>query len=218
MAYYAISRAMKPLATGVARRMKINARPNLQHEAYCNGKTKADAANVIAHATPHIYPPRESTYAAWIVNSAVEATTVKFRFRFISIRTGVEMRQAVERTVEVKPTGTTEVLHGKAPEEEPTVLVSEIFDVNGTLVAHDVDWPQPLKHLKFPDRGVKVKVDGHDLKTLTVTTERPVKGLFFTNDGVEWSENGIDVAPGQTVMIEARMLKDEPRYRYYGME
>lgn len=58
MAYYAISRAMKPIATGISRKLKVDPRPNLQHEAFCKGKTKADAASVIAHATPHIYPQR----------------------------------------------------------------------------------------------------------------------------------------------------------------
>lgn len=127
----------------------------------------------------------------------------------------MEVREAIEETVEVKPTGTTEVVNGVTPEEEPTVVVSEVFDLEGNLVSHDVDWPQPLKHLTFPNRGLKVEVSGQE--QLVVSSDRPVKGLFFTNEGVEWSDNGMDLAPGQTLVITAKGLNEEPKWIYYGM-
>lgn len=215
MAYYAIARAMRPLATGISRKMTHNPRPNLQHEAFCNGKTKADAARVIAHATPHLYPPRESTYAVWVANASTDTHKLRIRVRFISIESGREVQEAIEQTVEAKPTGTTEVVTGPTPEAEPTVVVSEVFDSDGHLVSHDVDWPQPLKHLTFPNRGLKIEVSKPE--ELIVSTDKPVKGLFFTNDKVEWSDNGLDVVPGQKLTITARGLKDEPTWIYYGM-
>jgi beta-mannosidase len=214
MAYYAICRALKPVATGVSRRMKTNPRPNLQHEAFCNGKTKADAASVIAHATPHIYPSRESTYSVWVANSTTDVQKITVRVRFISVKTGREVSDPIRRTVEAKATGTTEVISGPTPEEEPTVVVSEVFDPEGNLISHDVDWTQPLKHLTFPERHLNVHVEG---ESVVVSVDKPVKGLFFTNDRVEWGDNGLDIVPGQKLKIKAKGLRDDPEWMYYGM-
>lgn len=137
------------------------------------------------------------------------------RIRFVSIKTGLEMRSPVEQTVEAEATGTTEVTSGETPEEEPTVVVSEIFDSDGKLLSHDVDWPQPLKHLTFPDRGLVVEVRGQE--ELIVSASKPVKGLFFTNHGVQWSDNGVDVVPGQELTIICKGLKEEPTWMFYGM-
>ena len=215
MAYYAIARAMKPLTTGVTRQVKVNARPNLQHEAFCTGKTKSDAASTIAHATPHIYPQRESTYAAWVANSCIEAWAVTLRLRFVSVSTGLDVRAPIERKVHAKPTGTTEVLSGETPEEELTVLISEIFGEEGALIARDVDWPQPLKHMTFADRGLKITANGEDV---TVSAKKPVKGLLLTAEGVSWSDNGMDIVPGEPLVINGKGLQKAPTYRYYGME
>jgi beta-mannosidase len=216
MAYYAIARAMRPIAAGISRKVKVNPRPNLQHEAFCNGKTKADAAGVIAHATPHIFPPRESTFSAWIANATTSTLRVKCRVRFISIATGLDVSGPVEQIVDVKVTGTTELISGECPEAEPTIILSEIFDPEGNLLSYDIDWPQPLKHITFPDRQLKVDIQASG--EIVVTAGKPVKGLFLTNDRVEWSDNGMDIAPGQRVVIEAEGLKDELKWRYYGMD
>jgi beta-mannosidase len=216
MAYYAISRALKPLVTGLARKIAVNPRPNLQHEAFCHGRTKADAAGVIAHATPHIYPPKESTYSVWVVNASIEAKKLKARIRFISINSGLEVGDPIEQSVEAKAAGTTDVTHGTTPEAEPTVVTSEIFDSDGNLLSYDVDWPQPLKHLTFSNRQLKVEV--REQGVLVVSAAKPVKGLYFTNDGVQWSDNGFDVVPGQTLTVIAEGLKETPKWIYYGMQ
>lgn len=102
------------------------------------------------------------------------------------------------------------------PEEEAAVVVSEMFDLKGNLLSHDVDWPQPLKHLTFADRGLEVRVRGQE--ELVISAAKPVKGLFFTNDGVQWSDNCLDVVPGQKLTVIAKGLKEPPKWMYYGME
>lgn len=216
MAYYAIARAMRPVATGISRKMRFNPKPNEQHDALCNGMTRADAAGIITHSTPHIYPPRESTYSVWVANATTETKKLKIRIRFVSIKTGLEVRGIIEETHEAKPTGTTEVASGEALEEEPTVVISEIFDLTGNLLSYDVDWPQPLKHLTFPDRGLKVEVRGEE--EILVSAARPVKGLFFTSDGVQWSDNALDIVPGREVTVICKGLKEKPTWMYYGMD
>lgn len=215
MAYYSITRAMRPITTGISRKMEFISKPNEQHDALCNGKTRADAAGIITHSTPHIYPPRVSTYSVWVANATTETKKMKVRTRFVSIKTGLDIRSRVEKDVEVKPTGTTEVASGKAPEEEPTVILSEVFDSVGCLLSYDVDWPQPLKHLTFPGRGLNVVMRGEEI---VVSASKPVKGLFFTNDGVGWSDNALDIVPGREVTVMARGLKGRPTWMYYRMD
>lgn len=216
MAYYAIARAMRSVTTGISRKMRFIAKPNEQHDALCSGRTRADAAGIITHSTPHIYPPRESTYQVWVANATTEAMDLKVRIRFVSIKTGLEMRSPVEQDVEAKATGTTEVASGETPEEEPTVVISEIFDSAGCFLSYDVDWPQPLKHLTFPDRNLKAETRGED--RIVVSVSRPVKGLLFTNDGVDWSDNALDIVPGREVTVLAKGLKGRPTWMYYGMD
>lgn len=216
MAYYAIARAMRPITTGISRKMRFIPKPNEQHDALCKGKTRADAVGIITHSTPHIYPPRESTYAVWVANAATETRKLKVRIRFVSVKTGLDVQSAIEQDVEAKPTGTTEVASGETPEGEPTVILSEIFDSAGLLLSYDVDWPQPLKHLTFPDRGLNVEMRGEE--EIAVSAARPVKGLFFTNDGVEWSDNALDIVPGREVTVLAKGLKGRPTWISYGMD
>lgn len=209
-----IARALAPLAVGVMRLAKDNPRPNLQHEAFVKSKTKAESAGVIAHATPHVYPPRKSTYSAWVANSRATESTLIVELRFINISSGREVREAKRQTITAKPLGTTEVLNGETPEEESTVLVIRLLDENGNCLSRDMDWPQPLKHLIFPTRGLRFQVDGEDI---TVSTERPVKGLVLLNTGVTWSDNSLDVVPGDPQRLTAQGLKGPLKYIYYGM-
>lgn len=212
-----IARALKPLAVGVIRRPKIEVRPNFQHLALINGKMKADAAGVIAHATPHIYPPKESTFSVWVVNSGTEKVKGTVELRYISIVTGLEMRSAKTWLVDILALGTTEiVVHEETPEDEPTVLAVRLFDESGnTVVSRESDWPQPFKHYRFPDRGLTVKVVG---ETVHISAKKPVKGLVLLNDDVTWSDNCLDIIPGDTQTVEARGLNGDVEFIYYGQE
>lgn len=216
MAYYVVARAMKPLAIGIRRIPKVNPKPNLQHEAFCNGKTKADAAGVIAHATPHIYPEKESTFSVWVSNACVTERRVRVRLRFISIKSGLEVEPMKDQEMDAKPTGTTEVFDGDANETEPIVIVSDLLDLNGSLLSREIDWPQPLKRCKFPDRQLTVSQRGSGQLVLSV--EKPVKALKFMNDGVEWSDNCLDLVPGDETIVTAKGLREPPTWMFYGQE
>ena len=214
-AYYVIARALSPVAVGVIRLNTNNPRPNLQHEAFCKAKTKAEAASVIAHATPHIYPPRQSTFSVWIANSTTKTRQLKVEVRFISIKTGADKRDPLVQDVLAKSLGTTEVTDGETPEDEPTVVFAKIYDEEGNVLSTEVDWPQPLKHISFPSRGLKIDV--HE-EQLTISTEKPLKGLVLVNDGVQWSDNCLDVVPGETQRVTAKGLTGEVRYMFYEMD
>ena len=109
------------------------------------------------------------------------------------------------------PNGTTNIITGYVDnfEDEPHVLAARMF-VDGKLVARDTDWPQPLKYLPFPDRGVKVEVKGH---AMHVSVSAPVKCLVFEErQGCHLSDSAVDVMPGDEQIIKVRGVKegDEP--------
>jgi beta-mannosidase len=115
------------------------------------------------------------------------------------------------------------------------VVVSAVLWDTATddVVARTADWPQPLLHSVFPyhdqgmDPGLVVEIDtmGQDqgFATITINARRPVKGLVLGAellevddaaregevDGireVKWSDNALDIVPGDTQTIVAHGL------------
>jgi beta-mannosidase len=193
-AYYAIRRALKPIAAGVQR----------QHHDW---------------SVVHAKPAKISSFSAWVTSSEQEAVEVTVEIRFVSITTGEDIRDKVVKNITLVPNGTTDVLEGQIDntKDEPHVISARVSK-NGHCVSQDVDWPQPLKYLDFSDRGVKVErvTDGY-----MVSVDRPTKGLVFEEvTGIALEDNCIDVIPGEAVSIKARgneQLQTGPKFRYLGM-
>lgn len=71
--------------------------------------------------------------------------------------------------------------------------------------------PEPFKFIKFPSVeevgiGIQVSEDG---ESITVTTKRPVKGLVLdaVGDDVRWSDQALDLVPGDPQVVGAIGLK-----------
>jgi beta-mannosidase len=118
------------------------------------------------------------------------------------------------KDIDVKPLGTTEVITGDTPEDEPTVVVATLLDEEEKFISREIDWPQPLKHITFPNRGLQIDARGEEL---VIKSAKPVKGLVLLNDGVQWSDNCLDITPFEEQRVSARGLKGEIQYIYYGM-
>jgi beta-mannosidase len=139
---------------------------------------------------------------------------MKLRIRFVSIRTGEERREPILQDVYVKPLGTTEIMSGDAPEDEPTALVATLLDEENRVISRETDWPQPLKHIAFPNRGLKIERHGEEL---LITASKPVKGLVLLNDDVQWSDNCLDITPFEDQRVLARGISGEVKFTYYGI-
>ncbi|OJJ34489.1 hypothetical protein ASPWEDRAFT_112507 [Aspergillus wentii DTO 134E9] len=200
-AYYAVARVLNPIAVGVRR----------EHHDW---------------SVTHAQPPKTSKYELWIASSLQNHVSGKIELRFISINTGLEIREPIVReNIRLLPNGTTDVIVDgiidHAAEPEPHVLAARLW-VDGRLVARDVDWPQPFKYLEFSDRGLDVKKvsESSTKQTLVISTKKPVKCLVFEErDGVRLSDSAIDLVPGddQTVDITGLNPDDAPlRYKFLG--
>lgn len=224
-AYYAIKRALTPVAVGVQR-------PFVPWTA--------------GHNDPTLLLT-ERRYEVWIASAVVEVRTVRLEVSFVSIRSGKDVAQKVVREdVRLEGNATTEVIGGEVDmtmqqlahepvvaedpstwvenqasyfkyptqhrkgvalfdleKHDPFVIYARIMDgKSGEVLSTDTAWPDPLKYLDWPDRGVKVAVQegGRQVK---VTAERPVKGFVFREErgGGVLSDNGFDILPGEEKVV-----------------
>ncbi|KAJ3943132.1 uncharacterized protein N0V96_007366 [Colletotrichum fioriniae] len=192
-AFYAIGRALRGIDVGVGRRV--------------DEWTKC-------HADPTL-GARGMEFEVWIASGRADAVAGELVVRFISIETGEEVRDRIEKKVVAKGNATTEVVEkckvealketfGDAsvpfhPEEDDPFVIHATLFVDGKAMAEDTAWPQPLKYIDFSDRKVIVEVrDG----TLVVSAERPVKGFIIQEErGMKLSDNGFDVVPGEERVV-----------------
>lgn len=193
-AYYAVSRALKPLAIGVQR----------EHHDWS-----------VANAEP----PQTSTYRVWVASSLREEISgrVKVELRFISVATGIEIRgRFVSEDVCIVPNGTTAIVDGIIDHvacPEAHVLAARLW-VDNQVVARDVDWPQPFKYLDLlSNRGLDMEREGQILR---ITTQKPVKCLVFEErDGVSVSDNAMDIVPGDEQIVTVTSLGEHTlKYKY----
>ena len=168
----------------------------------------------------HARPSKADKYELWVASSKLEEVTASVELRYISIRSGKEIKEPIiQKGVQIVPNGTTNLLDGVIDnlEEEPHVLAARLL-VDGKVTARDMDWPQPLKYLSFEDRGLEVSFDGRS--SIRVKAEKPVKGLVFEErEGVLLSDSGLDVVPGDEQIITAKHFRsgEQPlSWRYLG--
>jgi beta-mannosidase len=101
------------------------------------------------------------------------------------------------------------------------VAAAKLLDLaTGEVLSRFADWPQPFRHVDFPEPGIKLSVSGEEI-TVEVTT--PVKALVLSADGdgkeVNWSDNALDVMPGDKQIVIARGLEDRAiKVAYMGKE
>lgn len=186
-AYYAMARVLAPVAVGIRR----------QHHDW---------------SVTHARQPKTQAWELWAVSSRLQEQSVDVELRFVSVKTGKDIKaKVVKKALTLTPNGTTNIMTGHVDnfEDEPHVLAARLW-IDGKLVARDTDWPQPLKYLPFPERGVKVEVKSD---AMHVSVQRPVKCLVFEErQGCHLTDSAIDVVPGDDQIITVKGLKkgDKP--------
>ncbi|XXH00713.1 hypothetical protein Hte_007063 [Hypoxylon texense] len=208
-AFYTIKRDLKPITVGVVR----------THHDW----TKANAR-----------PAESCEFDVWIACDGSLATidlleasqgTLEVELRFVSIRTGLDVLPPRQHRVGgIKPNCTTMVYEGaprtNPPARDAYVISAKILLAGGSVIARDVDWPQPLKHFSLRgDRGLQIRLTRSRAK-IEITTTRPTKGLIFAErNGLTFGDNGFDVVPGEeyTVDVEGLGEHDKLEWAYLGI-
>ena len=90
------------------------------------------------------------------------------------------------------------------------LVVSVLFiDLSGEVLRSSADWPQPLKYIDFSKREVTIRVEG---EVVSLKAAKPIKGFMLDiegddDSGLEWSDNGFDIMPGEGVTVIAKGLR-----------
>ena len=168
-----------------------------------------------------------ATLDIWGTNSSLVPVPVRLELSFIDLNSPWSAFQTLDAIL--LPNQTTELLSLRVPGPPPlsahavdpshSVVVSARFVDAGSdvVLARAADWPQPFRLLDVPDPGLEVRVDA-EAETLTVDVAKPVKCVFFTADeigegalgrdeGVKWSDNALDVFPGDPQVLRIQGLK-----------
>ncbi|KAI0738846.1 glycoside hydrolase [Daedaleopsis nitida] len=221
--YYAIARELRPISVAMARTVTQNRENDRPKQFYEFGAFRSVSATV----------------DIWGQNSALEPCKVRLELSFTDLNSDWKEAQMVDATL--LPNQSTEIASLRVPgpprasenavdPSHSVVIGARLLDAaSGAVLARAADWPQPYRLLDVPDPKLIVQVEGEQVK---VSVERPVKSVFFSVDEegesalgrqerVRWSDNGVDVFPGDPVVLEARGFKGlhaNLRVQYLGNE
>lgn len=81
--------------------------------------------------------------------------------------------------------------------------------------------PEPYKYIHFPaieDLGLEITI-GSDGESVALSSKKPIKGIVLDVEGenVGWSDQAIDLVPGDTQVVQAVGLRGrEVKIRFLG--
>ncbi|KAH9948314.1 glycoside hydrolase superfamily [Amylocystis lapponica] len=217
-AYFTIARELAPVTVGILRKVTKNRENDRPIQFYEYGAFRSVSAHV----------------EIWATNSALRTRTAILVLQSIDLLSDWTHEESSE--VVLLPNQTTELLSIPCPSPPadasgdqtfPTsshvVLAARLLDTgSGEVLARYADWPQPLRLAGCPDPGLRISVDG---EKITVEAARPAKGLVLTVDDnspeedVKWSDNALDVVPGDKQVVLAQGLGERAlKVAYLGHE
>ncbi|OCH85238.1 glycoside hydrolase [Obba rivulosa] len=204
-AYFTIARQLAPLTVGIFRQF------------YEFGAFQSVGAKI----------------EVWGTNSTLQAHKIKLELNCTDLISPWSFQFSQEAVLH--PNQSTELLSmpcpcpPQRPVDDPAMTTSysvvvgaRLLDLeSGEVLARYADWPHPYRHVDFPEPKLDVRIDG---ERVNVDSDKPVKGLWFSIDeqdgnDVRWSDNALDVMPGDTQVIFARGLRGRAvKVAYMGKE
>ncbi|WVF68284.1 hypothetical protein IAT40_003049 [Kwoniella sp. CBS 6097] len=153
----------------------------------------------------------------WACNSTLEAAKGQIVLDSYNLNTGDRKTQTYD--VELSANSSTEIWSGVCPGQpvrendaqipEPIVVQARLYLSSdpGSVAARYSNWPEPFKYLTFSDPQLDIKVDGDEV---TMSSLKPIKGIILDveqGDECEWSDQAIDLFPGDSQVLIANGLK-----------
>ncbi|KAI1789937.1 glycoside hydrolase [Ganoderma leucocontextum] len=222
-AYYTIARELSPISVGMFRTVTQNRENDRPKQFYEFGAFRSVSA----------------TIEVWGTNATLAARDVRLELSFVDLYSDWKESTTLDATLLANQT--TELVSMRVPgptapsatsvdPSHSVVIGARLVDAaSGAVLARYADWPQPFRLVDFPDPKLDVKFEGANVR---VAVEKPIKGLFFTADEegegalgrqetVRWSDNAIDVLPGDPRVVQVRGLvgkRAKVRAAYMGCE
>ncbi|WP_218031800.1 glycoside hydrolase family 2 protein [Dictyobacter kobayashii] len=144
--------------------------------------------------------------AVWAVNGSVHE--VQLELELCSVNLAGDLLSEQRRSVVLAPNRSSELDVIQQPQDDQVVLQARLWQ-DGKIVARTTLWSEPYKYLTLPDPELHVeRVDSH---TVTISAERPAKGVWLdAGSGVKWSDNMLDIIPGDPQTLTVSGLEDQP--------
>ena len=145
--------------------------------------------------------PQENA-TVWAVNSTTTPVEAELEVQLWTL-TGEQVAQE-RRQVTLFPNQATELSQLGFRRGDSQVLSARLIQ-SGEVVARTTSWPEPFKYLILPDP--EIKVERLDANTLRIQATRPAKGVWLSaGDNVQWSDNMLDLIPGDAQTIKVNGL------------
>ncbi|KAF9075879.1 glycoside hydrolase family 2 protein [Rhodocollybia butyracea] len=168
----------------------------------------------------------DTVFEVWATNSTLTAKDVTLEFSNHDIH-DPEFNDGWSKTVTLAPNSSTEVFKGsvnalqqrttKSQVPKTIIASARLRDEDGTVLARYSNWPEPYKFIDFPkDVGFKIEISS-DGESVTLSSKRPVKGIVLDVEGedVKWSDQAIDLIPGDNQLVHAIGLKGRSVHARY---
>lgn len=140
----------------------------------------------------------------WAVSnlSAVLAVTLRLQSWTLDGR----LLHEEQRQVVLAPNQATELGQIEVPGADQSIFSAQLVQ-DQHILARAALWPEPFKYLTIPDPAISLVKLGED--QLRVQAQRPAKGVWLsTTRPLRWSDNMLDLLPGQPQIVTASGLGD----------
>ncbi|KZT69494.1 glycoside hydrolase family 2 protein [Daedalea quercina L-15889] len=218
--YYTIKRELAPLTVGILRTVHKNRENDRPKQFYEFGAFRSTGA----------------TIEVWACNSTLQARQVKLTLHCADLNStwyyleesivtlhANQSTELLNRPCPCPPSPTSDNLSPRLTMSHSVVVAARLADCqSGEVLARYADWPQPFKYVDPPDPRLQCDRIG---ERIIVRAENPVKGLFLITDDdtgelVKWSDNALDLMPGDEQTVAAKGLQHSMTlsYTYFGSE
>jgi beta-mannosidase len=146
----------------------------------------------------------QETVACWVVNGTTTVMQAELEIRTWTLSGKLVSEQ--RRAIELAANRATEMGEIAITHDNALVIGARLLQ-EGTVLARTTLWPEPFKYLELPDP--EIKIERLDAQTFRVAALRPAKGVWLTSgNGIHWSDNMLDVLPGDPQVVIALGLGD----------
>jgi beta-mannosidase len=142
--------------------------------------------------------------ACWVVNGTTTAIPAELEIRIWTLSGKLVSEQ--RRAIELAANRATEMGEVGITYDEALVIGARLLQEE-VVLARTTLWPEPFKYLELPDP--EIEIERLDAQAVRITALRPAKGVWLTSgDGILWSDNMLDVLPGDPQVVVASGLGD----------
>ncbi|TFK55470.1 glycoside hydrolase family 2 protein [Heliocybe sulcata] len=195
-AYFTIARELRPFTVGMTRK---------EVKTFANERSAA-------------FFTIETVLEVWGTNSTLSEKKATLEVTAFDLHS--DWTETWSKEVILAANSSTELYKGELPgqpkrtkvsEVPKTIIISARLLDNGTVLGRYSNWPEPFKYIHFPDvkdLGLKITT-GADGESVELSTQKPIKGIVLDVDGdaIQWSDQAIDLVPGDPQVIKAKGLK-----------